>query len=73
MTKKDEKNEAVSDISRIEIDAFVSYAIVALVILPFLPNQTYSLSDIPGAMGFFQNFGVNAERLARIELLNPLR
>ena len=73
LTKKDEIKATVANISRIEIDAFISYAIVALVILPFLPNQTYSLSDIPGFLSFFENFGFDIERLARIELVNPFR
>jgi uncharacterized membrane protein (DUF4010 family) len=73
LSRKEEIKNALADVKRTEIDAFISYAVIALVILPFLPNQTYSLSDIPGFINFFTNMGVNIQKLAAIEAFNPFK
>ncbi len=71
LSKKEAVNLAIKGIQREEINAFISYALIAVVILPFLPNQSYSLSDIPGFINLLSTYGVQAGDLSKIELINP--
>lgn len=73
LSRKEEIQTIILGIDREEFHAFVSYALIALVILPFLPNVPLSLSNIPGAQTFFQAYGVNISRFATFELINPFR
>lgn len=61
----------VAGISRNEISAFISYAIIALVILPFLPNVGYTLSNIPFLSSFLQSLNFDLGKFANLELINP--
>ena len=56
-----------------EINAFISFALIALVILPFLPNTTYALIDIPGLKTFFYNIGLGDTKLLSLDLINPFK
>lgn len=73
LSRKEEIKSAVQDIRRQEVNAFIAYAIIALVILPFLPNTSYSLSDVRGLEEFFRNVGVNLGALTNLEIINPFR
>lgn len=73
LSQKRKIKNAVEEIRSHEVNAFISFAIVALVILPFLPNVSYSLSDIPGLMVFFQNLGLEDAKLLTIDLINPFK
>lgn len=70
--KKSIKN-VVDDIQKDELNAFIGYAIIALVILPFLPNTSYSVSDIKGLQEFLKTAGVSVQQAADIELFNPFK
>ena len=56
-----------------EIESFISYAIIALVVLPFLPNIGYKLIDIPFLSSVFSNLGINLGAFATLELINPYK
>ncbi len=71
LARKGEIKAIVAGIRRTEINAFISYAIIALVILPFLPNQPFYLSTIPGLEMILAPYGVDLGRLAEIEIINP--
>lgn len=73
MSRKEKIKDVVEDIRRSELNAFIGYAILAFVILPFLPNITYSISDIPNAENFFSNIGWNIEKFSQLELFNPFK
>lgn len=73
LSRKKQIHSLIDKISHSELNAFISYAIVALVILPFLPNETYALSDIPFIRNLLLQFDFPAERAASIELFNPFR
>jgi uncharacterized membrane protein (DUF4010 family) len=73
MSRKEKIKNIVEDISVNEINALVSFAILAFVILPFLPNETYSLSDFEGVSGFMQKMEWDIEGLADLELFNPFK
>lgn len=68
---KSKAKELLGGVSRQELESFISYAIIALVILPFLPNTGYTLSDIGFLSTFLQGYGVELGRFADLELLNP--
>lgn len=70
--KEDIKNFLIK-ISREEINAFTSFALVSLVILPFLPNRPFSIADAPALQQFIQTYGVNLGEFAKIEIFNPFR
>ena len=56
LSQKDIVRQWITGINQSEVTAFISYSIIALVILPFLPNQNYSLSNIPGLSLIVDNF-----------------
>jgi len=57
----------------VEMRAFISFAVIALVILPFLPNQAYYLSDLPGLGDLFKSFNISSVLFDQLEILNPFR
>jgi uncharacterized membrane protein (DUF4010 family) len=71
LSQKDRIKNVVEDIQKKEMNAFVSFALIAIVILPFLPNTSYALADIPGIQGILSNFGVNVQKIANINVVNP--
>jgi uncharacterized membrane protein (DUF4010 family) len=68
LSMKDEIRTFVAGVKEYELDAFISYAIIALVILPFLPDVSYRFSNIPGARAAL---GPLFNTLKNIELVNP--
>lgn len=73
LSQKEKIKDAVIDIRREEVNAFLIFAIIAFVVLPFLPNESYSLSDIPNSRLFFENIGVNFSKIAEIDFINPFK
>lgn len=73
LSMKSKTKALAAGISRQEIDSFVSYAIIALVVMPFLPNVGYKLFDIPFLSGIFNNFNLDLSKFASLELVNPQR
>lgn len=73
MSRKENIKNFVEDIHRNEINALISFAILAFVILPFLPNYTYSLSDFGVINDLFKNIGFDMSRVANLELINPFK
>lgn len=71
LSRKQQIKEAVNDVKHREINAFIGFAVIALVILPFLPNTTYALSDVPFLRELFQTLDTDLNGLANIELVNP--
>ena len=71
LSLKEKTKKFVAGISSQEVESFISYAIIALVILPFLPNVGYKLVDIPVLSSIFVNLGVDLGRFANLELINP--
>lgn len=58
-------------VSRKELQSFIGYAIIALIILPFLPNFGYKLIDIPFLSEIFKNLNIDLGQFAVVELINP--
>lgn len=68
---KEQTKKIALGISAIEMRSFVVYAVLALVILPFLPNAPVYLSDLPGLNEVLEGFNLQLGSLANLELLNP--
>jgi len=71
MSLKTEIRTIVSKIQHFELDAFISYSIITLVILPFLPNEAYNLSNIPGFGALMKSLSVQMGPLFNLEIINP--
>ena len=73
LSRKEKIKTLVNKTTRPEINAFISYAIIALAILPFLPNTSYALTDIPLVKTLVSSLGWDISRLNDVEILNPSR
>ncbi len=73
LSMKDRTKNFISGVKRKEMSAFLTFAIIALVILPFLPNQGYVVTDIPGVTMLLDAYGVSYGALEKLEILNPFR
>lgn len=71
LSRKQQIKSVVNDVQRREVNAFIGFAVVALVILPFLPNTTYALADVPFLRELFQTLGTDLNGLTNINLVNP--
>lgn len=68
---KSKTGQIVAGISRQELQSFISYAIIALVILPFLPDTAYKLNDIPVLPAILQGLNVDLGKFTTLDLINP--
>lgn len=73
LSRKQDIRNFLLKINREEINAFTSFALVTLVILPFLPNKPFSIADMPGLEQFILSYGIHLGKFANIELFNPFR
>lgn len=73
MSRKEDIKNFIGNIRKTEMNALVSFAILAFVILPFLPNYTYALNDFKGVEEFLRNIGWSGNALANLELINPFK
>lgn len=73
LARKHEIKKLIGTIYRQEINAFLSYALIALVILPFLPNQGYVITDIPQLETFLKQLGLSLGTFAGVEIINPFK
>lgn len=61
----------VAGIKNYEIEGFIGFAIIALVILPFLPDHSFALKEIPFLATLFTAYKLNFPQLMSLELINP--
>lgn len=73
LSLKEKTKTLVLGIKRAEIEAFLSFAIVALVILPFLPNRSYFLTEIPFVRSLLGAYRVELGALGKLEMVNPFK
>jgi uncharacterized membrane protein (DUF4010 family) len=74
MSYKEKIENFASGVRRNELEALLSFGIIALVILPFLPNKTFYLSDMPVLVNLLQAYGVKlGNMLMHFDILNPFR
>ena len=58
-------------VSRNDTEAFISYAIIALVVLPFLPNVSIHVSDIPLLQTILNGYNISLGAFGGMEIFNP--
>ncbi len=68
---KSKAKALLGGVSRHELESFISYAIIAVVILPFLPAVGYTLSDIGFLSTLLQSYNIDMGQFAHLELFNP--
>jgi len=73
LSLKSKTKEIVAGLSGNEVQSFVGYAIIALIVFPFLPNYGYKLSDIPLLSTIFESLNIDLSQLYGLELINPQR
>lgn len=71
LSLKDKTSQIVAGISRQELQSFISYAIIALVVMPFLPDVAYRLNDIPVLPAILQGLNVDLGQFNTLDLINP--
>lgn len=71
LSVKSKTSQLIAGISREELQSFISYAVIALVILPFLPDVAYKLSDIPVLPAIMSGVGIEMGQFSALELINP--
>jgi uncharacterized membrane protein (DUF4010 family) len=63
----------VAGVSRKELHSFITYAIIALVVLPILPDYAYTLNDLPVLMDLLRTMNADLAEFDNLELINPRR
>lgn len=71
LATKSQIEEIVADVQRRELMAFIGYALIALVVLPFLPNNSFLLSEIPYIDQIAGSLGINLNTWGDLEIINP--
>ena len=73
LSRKQEIKSIVRSLHMFETNAFVLYGIIALVILPFLPNTWIHVGDLTFINQLATAYNAPLDRFAAIELINPYR
>ncbi|MEN8120768.1 MAG: DUF4010 domain-containing protein [Bacteroidota bacterium] len=68
---KSKTTKLVAGISRKEMQSFISYAIITLLVLPVLPDQSYKLQDIPLLPEIMSGMNVDLGKFTTLDLINP--
>jgi uncharacterized membrane protein (DUF4010 family) len=73
LSRKTSIQEFIRKVEQAELGSFISFLVLALVILPLLPNTSYSLAGAPLLIQLLRSFGINPGSLTQIEILNPYK
>ncbi len=71
LSLKAKTTQLVAGISRREIQSFISYAIIALVALPVLPDYSYKLKDLSLLSDILKGLNVELGQFDNLDLINP--
>ena len=72
LSKKQKIHKTIATIDQRELSSFISFSILALVVLPFLPNYTFALSQIPGLKTIVESTPF-FEQIKNINIINPYK
>jgi len=64
-------DQLVAGVSREELQSFITYAIIALVVMPVLPDQSFKLIDIPVLPDLLKGLNVDLGKFSTLDLINP--
>jgi uncharacterized membrane protein (DUF4010 family) len=73
LSLKSRTSQLMAGLSRQEVQSFISYAIIALVAMPALPDYSYKLKDIPVLHQLIEATGANISKFDNLDLINPRR
>ncbi len=73
LSRKKQIKKLVKTVDNYEMNALVSYLIIALVILPFLPDKTFAIEDFKALHSFMESFPFYNESFSKIDLFNPFK
>ncbi len=71
LSLKSRTSQLVAGVSPHEMQSFISYAIIALVVLPVLPDTSYKLQDIPVLPELMQGLNIDMGKFSTLDLINP--
>ncbi len=71
LSLKSRSQKLLAAVSRGEVESFISFAILALVILPFASDTSYTLADVPLFRSVFEGLSFDVSQFDTLELLNP--
>jgi uncharacterized membrane protein (DUF4010 family) len=71
LSLKSRSEKFLSEVSRREVESFISFAILGLVILPFLSDRAYTLADVPDLRPVLEGMKIDVARFENLELINP--
>ncbi len=73
LSLKSRSQKLLSEVSRREVESFISFSILGLVVLPFLSYKIYYLPDVPVLRTLLEGMNVEVARFDSLELVNPQR
>jgi uncharacterized membrane protein (DUF4010 family) len=71
LSLKARTRQLVAGLTSQEVQAFISYAIIALVALPVLPDYSYKLKDLPMLSDILKGLKVELGQFDNLDLINP--
>lgn len=71
MSLKSRTTQLMAGVSRHEVQAFISYAIIALVALPVLPDYSFKLKDLPLLTELVKGLNMDLGHFDNLDLINP--
>lgn len=73
LSRKSLIKKYINLVGQAELGSFISYLLIALVILPLLPDHGYTLSDIPFFQQMTSGLGLHLDNFINIEIVNPFK
>ena len=71
LSLKARTTQLVAGLTQQEIQSFISYAIIALVALPVLPDYSYKLKDLTLLADIFRGLNIDLVQFDNLDLINP--
>jgi uncharacterized membrane protein (DUF4010 family) len=71
LSLKSRTTQLVAGLTRQEVQSFISYAIIALVALPVLPDYSYKLNDLKVLSDIMHGLNVELGQFDNLDLINP--
>ncbi len=71
LSLKSKTTQLVAGLTRQEVQSFISYAIIALVALPVLPDYSYKLSDLKVLSDIMHGLNIEVGQFDNLDLINP--
>lgn len=73
LSRKQDIKSMAQSLHQFETNAFFMYGVIALVILPFLPNTWIKIGDLTLLIQLASAYHIPLERFTLVELINPYR